>query len=137
MPNGEEDVCEHDFVFLGALQIYRKEALDGVVDVFSCTKCGASDVVVKAPGRPADTQHGFQPTAEGQERYLLICRRGAEADWQLVSLEVPTLLIHECKLAGESSAIRVQRDLAVEDVGAVSHELLPVKTSLNRAVRLA
>jgi hypothetical protein len=129
-------MCEHDFVFSGAVQLYLRKELAGVVDVFGCTKCGATDVVVKKPGFDPTTGFGFQPTTQGQERYILLCREGDNVDWQVVTLEVPTLFVHDCAPAHRSMAIRVRPDFSIEMEGRVQHDLVPVKTNVNRAIRL-
>lgn len=130
-------MCEHDFVFKGAVQLYRREELAGVVDVFGCTKCEANDIIVKKPGFDPNIGFGFQPTAPGQERYVLICRAGERVDWQVVTLEVPTIFVHDCVPASRSMALRVKQDLSIDREGHVEHDLVPVMTNVNRAVRLA
>lgn len=129
-------LCEHEFVFAGAVQVYRREGLDGVIDVFSCVKCKASDIIVKKPGFEPLRGFGFHPTAEGQDRYLLICRAGGKVEWQCVTLEVPTMFVHDCVPAGRSMALRVQRDLSIVSEGPVGHDLVPLVTNVNLAVRL-
>ena len=128
--------CDHDFTFKGAVQIYRRDELQGVVDVLSCERCGATDVIVKRPGFDPVTGFGFQPTSPGQERYVLTCRAGEKVDWQVITLEVPTMFIHDCAPASRSMAVRVKRDLSIDREGQVEHDLVPLTTNLNRAVRL-
>ncbi len=130
----EVRMCEHDFVFKGAVQLYRREELAGVVDVFGCTRCGASDIIVKKAGFDPHIGFGFLPTAPGHERYVLICRAGEKVDWQVVTLEVPTMFVHDCVPAGRSMAVRVKKDLSIDRDGQVEHDLVPVMTSVNRAV---
>jgi hypothetical protein len=130
-------LCEHDFVFAGAVQLYHGEELAGVVDVLRCTKCGANDIIVKKPGFDPTTGVGFLPTAPGQERYVLICREGESVDWQVVTLEVPSMFVHECVPAHRSMAVRVRPDLSIEKDGEVQHNLVPVMANVNRAVRLS
>jgi hypothetical protein len=134
--SGERDLCEHDFLFKGAVQLYRKGELSGVVDVFDCSKCGANDVIVKKPGFDPQTGFGFKPTAPGQIRYVLVCKEGKELDWQVVALDVPTMFVHDCAVAGKSLAVRVKQDLSIESDGGLEHELIPVATNVDRALKL-
>jgi len=130
-------LCEHDFLFAGAVQLYLRGELAGVVDVFTCSKCGADDVVIKKAGLDPDTGFGFKPTKGGQARYVIICRQGDKVDWQVVTLDPPTMFVHDCYPAGRSMALRVRKDLSIEPEGALAHELVPLAQNLDRAVNLA
>ena len=130
-------MCEHDFLFGGAVQLYVKGDLAGIVDVFACSKCGANDVVVKKPGLNPDTWFGFRPTTPRQTRYVLICRNREMVDWQVVTLEPPTMFVHDCTPSGRSLAIRVRNDLSIEPDGTLTHDLVPLVENVNRPVNLA
>jgi hypothetical protein len=128
--------CEHVFSFKGAVQLYRSGELAGVVDVLGCRKCGATDVIVKRTGVSPSGESGFHPSPKGHDRFVLICRSGSRVDWQVVTLQLPTMLVHDCVPAERSLSIRVSTDQTAEKVGGVEHSLVPLEPNLNRAVKL-
>jgi len=129
--------CDHDFSFVGALQVYETGSLSGVVDLFVCHKCGSTDVIVKKPGSTNAVTFGFDPTPPGYKRFILTCRLQGKLVWQVVSIKPPCVFSHHCRLIDRVSSLDVKADLRVLSDSPVEHELIPVEENVNRAVKLS
>jgi hypothetical protein len=129
--------CQHSFTFKGAVQIYVRGQLDGIVDVFACPNCGSSDVIVKRPGHVSLGTFGFEPTRGGQRRFILVCRGEGRLGWQTLVVEPPTTIVHDCPALGRSSAVKVAADEKVDDDLGAQHRLIPILESVNQSLQLA
>jgi hypothetical protein len=91
------EVCKaHDFIYHGALNIYRSREFLQVVDLWRCRVCGHVRVGVRGPGILGSTEGMMPDTGPGMHWVVLVCREGVEPCFELMQVGDEQYIEHRC-----------------------------------------
>ncbi|MEM1946323.1 MAG: hypothetical protein QXH12_01165 [Candidatus Caldarchaeum sp.] len=90
--------CEagHDYIYHGALNIYKARELLKVVEAWKCRRCGDIRVGTRGPEVLTSTEGMLPQTAEGKHWLLFVCKAGEEPVYQLLQASDTQYLEHNC-----------------------------------------
>lgn len=92
--------CEHRMVYEGAINVVIKGEVDGVVDVWRCTKCGETAADMRRVGEPVLPDKVGMGQLGPVERWgIIVCAGNGVIEWHLTL--TPSSIHHSCSALGQ------------------------------------
>ena len=128
------DLCDHEIVFVGMVNVNRDNYLQGVVDVWRCRRCKRLFCDDKRYGEPLKPTVGFESIPEDEEWAVLTCTTQKDVYMNSLGVKPGKVLTHTCR-GGENVELTVGADYALSPKGGQAiHMIHLVKDSLNKNV---
>ncbi len=92
--------CEHRMVYEGAVNVVIKGDVDGVVDVWKCTKCGKTAADMRRVGEPVlPDKVGMGQMGQIDRWGIIACSGNVAVEWHLIL--APGSMQHSCNALGQ------------------------------------
>ncbi len=126
--------CDHEIVFTGMVNVNRDNYLQGVVDVWSCRKCGTLFCDDKRYGEGLKPSVGFETLQEGEQWGILTCTTTKDVYMNSLGVKPGKKVAHACR-DGQTLEFVVGDDYTLgPDVQLPIHRLFLVKDHINENI---
>lgn len=127
--------CRHRFAYYGVVNLFRRNALLGNVDVWRCQLCHALDAAARGPASPEQDTLGFHPNEDPHAQWtVFVCTAQEPPIWGVRPVTNPTDILHYC---GQEGSLGGGGPLAPTMLPDDAHHWLwPLSDVVNRSVEL-
>ena len=125
---------EHEVVFAGMVNVNRDGYLQGVVDVWTCRKCGRLFCDDKRYNEPLKPSVGFESIPDDEEWAILTCTTAKDVYMNSLGVKPGKKVTHACR-NNQTVELKVTDAWAVEPSGGTPiHRIFLVKDNINKNI---
>ena len=125
---------QHEWVFVGMINVNRDNYLQGVVDVWRCRGCKKLSCDDKRYGEPLKPTVGFEMLPDDEEWAVLTCTTQKDVYMNSLGVKPGKKITHACR-NGEVREFVVGSDYELSpSAGEPIHRLYLVKHNINRNI---
>ena len=128
----KQELCKHQIVYFGVININVNKKTMGSIDVWRCSSCKTKFCEEKQLGVESISEKVGMPHVQYDEKWaILICKVSNIHKWKLIKLKNNIMIKHECV-----NDEMITLSIINYDVNDQNHYFVMVDDNINKAIEI-
>lgn len=109
----QQEACQHDFTYHGALNFFKNKELITVVEAWRCRKCGVLRLGRRGPEVLLSSEGMYPDIEPGKEWVVFLCLAGEEPVIEVYQMRPGDEIPHTCDAYPRESVLVLDEDFSL------------------------